>query len=205
QPVLDSRFATGAVSMTLPGSSSGSTGTTTDTGSGSQNTTPGGTSGSSSNSSGSSTSTGTTGGSSTSTGSGSGTQSGSTGDTSQQGSGTSSTTSGQGTATSVAAQLQAVAADGHVQLSWLAVPGASSYRVYRSEGTSQPLLIGSTSGTSLVDNGGTAGSVYQYELVPDLPAGGQSVTATTASATWLAAASRPTIIEMSPEGTVLTG
>jgi len=55
-------------------------------------------------------------------------------------------------------------------LAWGAVGGASSYRVYRTDGVHQcsfgKILVGETAGTSFADRGLQNGRTYYYQVVP---------------------------------------
>ncbi|TMD73457.1 MAG: hypothetical protein E6I81_04345, partial [Chloroflexi bacterium] len=101
--------------------------------------------------------------------------------------------------------LQAAAADGHVALTWSAVIGATGYDVSRTAAGGEPVLLGTTSGTTFTDDGGQPGIAYTYEVVPNMPAGTASVAAGTTTTVWLAASSKPTITQVSPTTTTLTG
>ena|GEM_PF-3876041 len=64
-----------------------------------------------------------------------------------------------------------------VQLSWNAVAGAAGYEVYRSDTTSRGVYkpLAMASGTSLADEGLTAGKTYYYKVRPYDDAGGSRV------------------------------
>src|ERR1035437_5040660 len=64
--------------------------------------------------------------------------------------------------------INAIAAscgNSRITVSWTAVPGATSYNVYRSTspGTTGT-LIGTSSGTSFADTNGTVGTAYYYTV-----------------------------------------
>lgn len=63
--------------------------------------------------------------------------------------------------------------DGAVDLEWTAVPGASSYRVLRSEGGSFS-LIASVGGTAYSDGGVVPGGSYAYRVYSVGPDGAVS-------------------------------
>jgi hypothetical protein len=56
--------------------------------------------------------------------------------------------------------LAATTVNGHVRLTWSAVTGATSYEVYRSQAGGQPVLIGTSTGTTIDDPGSAAGATY---------------------------------------------
>ncbi|TMC55017.1 MAG: hypothetical protein E6J20_01265, partial [Chloroflexi bacterium] len=104
-----------------------------------------------------------------------------------------------------ATELTALATDGHVTLSWPAVVAATGYQIYRTATGGQPALAGTTTDTSLVDIGGTVGTTYTYQVVPQLATGTPTVTPMTATIVWPTTSSQPTIVRMSPTGSQLTG
>ena len=126
-------------------------------------------------------------------------------DTTATGTGWTTTVTPAPTTTTVPLQLLAVAADGHVSLSWSAVTGASSYQVYRSAGTDVPVLVATTTATTLTDVGGTAGTVYAYSIVPVLDSGPATAQAQAANATWMAASSSPVLLRTDPVAGTLSG
>lgn len=66
--------------------------------------------------------------------------------------------------------VTAVAGDGSVSLSWTASAGATSYRVYRTDGVFGcdfgKILIGTVDGTSFIDVGLQNGRDYSYVVIP---------------------------------------
>ena len=100
--------------------------------------------------------------------------------------------------------LVANALNGHVALSWPAVAGATSYHVYRAQPGMAPVLLAGTTGTSLVDTGGSPGLAYTYNVLPDLPAG-VSGAAFSATVVWQAATSQPTVSRVGPADGTLSG
>ena len=107
--------------------------------------------------------------------------------------------------TTVPLVLTARPADGHVALSWTSVSGAQSYQVYRATGTEASSLVATTTATTLTDVGGVAGAAYSYSVVPVLSSGPDSSKAQAATATWLAATSRPEFVSYTPGSTTLSG
>ncbi len=101
--------------------------------------------------------------------------------------------------------LQAAASDGHMALTWTSVTGATGYHIYRAQAGGQPVPLGTTTGTTFTDAGGQPGIAYTYEIAPVMPAGIASVAPGTTTAVWQAATSKPTITQMSPTTTTLTG
>ncbi|HEY1419818.1 MAG TPA: hypothetical protein VGG90_03820, partial [Candidatus Dormibacteraeota bacterium] len=91
-------------------------------------------------------------------------------------------------------QLSAIAVDGHVALSWTAVTNAVNYQIFRATGADVPILVATTTATSLTDVGGATGTAYSYSVVPVLSSGPDSTQAQTATATWIAATSTPVIV-----------
>jgi fibronectin type 3 domain-containing protein len=81
--------------------------------------------------------------------------------------------------------LNATAGDGQVSLSWSGSTGATSYNVYRWNGSSYSLLQ-SVSGASFTDSGLTDGSTYWYEVTA-VNSGGESGPSNQVSATLQAA------------------
>jgi hypothetical protein len=53
---------------------------------------------------------------------------------------------------------------GAIRAQWAAVPTATTYRLYRRQPTTQPMPVGQTSSTSLVDSGLTSGQTYVYAV-----------------------------------------
>jgi len=100
----------------------------------------------------------------------------------------------------------AAADDGHVTISWAAVPGASTYRVYRGAAGANTALVATTSQVSWIDTGGTAGLSYTYTVAAvgsDGTEGHQSVPVTV---TWIGAGSQPLVVAASPDdGATLGG
>lgn len=86
-------------------------------------------------------------------------------------------------APSAPASANATDGIGHVTISWAAVPGAMSYKVYRSttQGV-QGTLIGSTSSTSLADSTVVEGTTY-YFVVTASNAAGEGAASVAASVT----------------------
>src|SRR5256714_5711423 len=128
-----------------------------------------------------------------------------TGTTSSTGSGTTTPPSSTSATPAPGPPVVATSNDGHVELSWPAVASATSYQIYRSQTGSQSTLVGTTTGSSFVDTGGTAGVSYSYRVVPQLPAGAQPAGDGTASATWPQATSQPTVTRIGPLGSLIAG
>src|SRR5207302_4501673 len=101
--------------------------------------------------------------------------------------------------------LQAAAADGHVALTWSAVIGATGYDLSRTAAGGEPVLLGTTSGTTLTDDGGQPGIAYTYEVVPNMPAGTASVAAGAKNTVGLGAAGKATITQGAPPHTTTDG
>ena len=53
---------------------------------------------------------------------------------------------------------------GQPQLSWMPVPDAESYEIWRSTGEEEPILLATTEETSFSDSEAVIGSVYRYQV-----------------------------------------
>ncbi|HKC83034.1 MAG TPA: hypothetical protein VKD46_03445, partial [bacterium] len=96
------------------------------------------------------------------------------------------------------------ATDGHVELSWDAVPGATSYQVYRATAGGDAAVVGETSTTSFVDVGGVAGTDYAYTVLAVVP-GTTTVQSTPVPIHWVPATSQPVVLRFSPDATQVGG
>jgi len=80
------------------------------------------------------------------------------------------TNSGCAGAPTAAPAVTGTSRDRGADLAWGAVGGASSYRVYRTDGVHQcsfgKILVGETAGTSFADRGLQNGRTYYYQVVP---------------------------------------
>lgn len=62
--------------------------------------------------------------------------------------------------------VKKVPAKNKVTISWKAIPGATSYTVYRTNGLGNNVTVGQTNKTSIDDFGYTPGIDYTYEVIP---------------------------------------
>src|SRR5205823_5019296 len=128
-----------------------------------------------------------------------------TGTTPSTGSGTVTTPPPSSTSTAPGPAVVATSTDGHVELDWPAVASATAYQIFRSQTGGQSMLVGTTTGSTFVDIGGTPGVSYSYRVVPQLSAGAQPVADGTASVVWPQATSQPTVTRTGPLGSVIAG
>ncbi|HMC69930.1 MAG TPA: calcium-binding protein, partial [Mycobacteriales bacterium] len=90
-------------------------------------------------------------------------------------------------------------------MSWQAIPGASGYKVFRTQAGASPVLVTTTTALSIIDVGGTAGESYTYGVLPILPATSPVQQIQSIALPWAPVTSLPVVLDMQPAGGSVSG
>src|SRR5438094_655881 len=126
-------------------------------------------------------------------------------DTTTTGTGTTPPTTTPPADTITSPAPDAAASDGHITVSWQAIPGASGYKVFRTQSGASPVLVTTTTALSIIDVGGTAGESYTYGVLPILPATTPVQQLQSIALPWAPVTSLPVVLDMQPAGGSVSG